>query len=212
MNTPSLAKPNRLPWIIAGIAVLAMVATMVYSRGGTQRKAGDDDTLQRIAERLDRLEERDAGTLRPRGDASMGAAPGMVSGADRMASMMEERQRTPAELEAERDRQYRELEAQFARDAADPVGGGKTEATLEKTLADEAMASTGLEPKDVDIACKKNSCRITGSFAKRGDAEDWGLFYITAAGGNVLSRTRMVYMPQPDGSVQVRIYSERAKG
>jgi hypothetical protein len=121
-------------------------------------------------------------------------------------------QKTPQQIAAEREKQMRELEAQFARDAADPVGGGRTEDTLEKTVTGETMAGTGLKPDDVDISCKKNSCRIVSSFAKMGDAQDWGLFYITAAGGNVLSQTQMVFVPKPDGSTEVRIYANRSKG
>ena len=98
------------------------------------------------------------------------------------------------QLAAERERQLRELEAQFARDVADPVGGPETENRLVDTISGESMASTGLRPSNVDIACKKASCRIVGSFDRMGDAQDWGLFYITAAGGDVLSSTRMVFV------------------
>ena len=73
------------------------------------------------------------------------------------------------------------------------------------------MTGTGLKPDDVDIACKKNSCRIVGTFDRMGDAQDWSLFYITAAGGNVLTQTQMVFVPRPDGKTEVRIYSNRAR-
>ena len=121
-------------------------------------------------------------------------------------------QRSPQQVEADREQQMRELESAFARDAADPTGGPRTETTLVETISGSTMAGTGLKPNDVDIACKQNSCRIVGTFDRMGDAQDWSLFYITAAGGNVLSQTQMVFVPKPDGKTEVRIYSTRAKG
>ncbi|MBC7991104.1 MAG: hypothetical protein H7Y19_16190 [Luteimonas sp.] len=207
---------DRLPWIIAVVAVIAMAVTMFASRNDGQSKDPKDEVLERVIARLDALESGQTG---PNGSRTATTAAAMSAGRPTssrgdMAGLMggERAQMTPEQMAADREKQMRELEAQFARDAADPVGGGRTEDTLEKTVTGETMAGTGLKPDDVDISCKKNSCRIVSSFAKLGDAQDWGLFYITAAGGNVLSQTQMVFVPQPDGSTEVRIYANRAKG
>ena len=199
---------DRLPWIVAILAVVALAANLLWDRKGGD---GDDKTIAQLTERLDALESGDRG-----GTGRQGLPPGMSAGAPARegGSMLDQirEQKTPQQIEAEREKQLRELEAQFARDAADPVTGPKTENTLVETISGETMAGTGLKPNDVDIACKKNSCRIVGTFDKMGDAQDWSLFYITAAGGNVLSQTRMVFVPKPDGKTEVRIYSNRAKG
>lgn len=199
---------NKVPWAIAAIAVVAMAVMQFRSNGTGTQPAASEPGLQQVMARLDALEQRSAVTRRPDG-ALGGAGPSTPS---RLAAIdaMQGKNRSPEEMAAEQARQHRELEAAFARDAADPVGGGKVENVLEQTVTGETMTTTGLQPDDVQIQCKRSSCRTVGSFAKRGDAEDWGLFYITAAGGNVLSNTQMVYVPQPDGSVQVRIYSRRA--
>lgn len=206
---------DRLPWIVAVVALIAMAVTMFASRNGGQSKDPRDEALERVIARLDALE---AGPTGPIGTNATARVAGMSAGrptsrgADSLMGDEMRVQKTPQQIAAEREKQMRELEAQFARDAADPVGGGRTEDTLEKTVTGETMVGTGLKPDDVDISCKKNSCRIVSSFAKMGDAQDWGLFYITAAGGNVLSQTQMVFVPKPDGSTEVRIYANRAKG
>lgn len=199
---------ERLPWTIAAIAVVALVANLVW--GQKERDRAGDDEIAQLTERMAALES--GGVHRaPRRAAQ--SAPGLrMGGADDEQSGGSGRTQSPEEVTAARDRQLRELEAQFARDVPDPATGPKTERVLVETISGEAMAATGLTPGNVDIACKQGSCRIVGTFDRMGDAQDWGLFYVTAAGGNVLSQTQMVFVPKPDGRTEVRIYSARAKG
>lgn len=198
---------ERLPWTIAAIAVVALVANLVW--GHKDGGGPDEDAIAQLTERMAALETGSA-TPPVRRAQPM---PGMLQGAtDGDGSSAMGRTQSPEEVAAARDKQLRELEAQFARDVADPATGPQTENVLVETISGETMAGTGLKPGNVDIACKKDSCRIVGSFDRMGDAQDWGLFYITAAGGNVLSQTQMVFVPKPDGKTEVRIYSSRAKG
>jgi hypothetical protein len=197
---------DRLPWTIAAIAVVALVGNLLW---GQKDDDVDQETIARLTERLDALEDAPPPS-RARNPAS-GIRPAGAS-APRGASGMIDEPRTPEEIAAARERQLRELEAQFARDVPDPATGPATENLLVETISGATMAGTGLRPANVDIACKQSSCRIVGSFDRMGDAQDWSLFYITAAGGNVLSQTRMVFVPKPDGRTEVRIYSNRAKG
>lgn len=204
---------DRLPWLVAAVAVVAMAVTMYVSRDGAGKSGSDDEAVEQLTARLEALEASQGGARSPGvGGSSFGPGRGAANGAPGMLGLDERVPKTAEQMEADRQKELRELEAQFARDVADPVSGGQAENILQKTVTSDTMASTGLKPNDVDIDCKKNSCRIVGSFAKMGDAQDWGLFYITAAGGNVLSQTQMVFLPQTDGSTQVRIYSRRAKG
>lgn len=193
----------RLPWIITAVAVVA-AGYLFITRG---QPAGGDASVAQLNERLAALEQSQGGS---RASSARGGAS--QSAADREAAMSMRETQTPEQAKAAQEKQLRELEAQFSRDAADPATGPKTENILVQTVSGETMAGTGLKPNDVDIACKKNSCRIVGTFDRMGDAQDWGLFYITAAGGNVLSQTQMVYVPKPGGKTEVRIYSTRAKG
>lgn len=201
---------NRLPWTIAAIAVVALAANVFW--GQKERGAAADEELARLNERLDAL-EGPQGPVRGQRQAPLpsGAAHAAPGGTGDTSELLGEPQ-TPEEIAAARDRQLRELEARFAADVSDPATGPATESILVDTISGEAMVGTGLRPSNVDIACKQASCRIVGSFDRMGDAQDWSLFYITAAGGNVLSETRMVFVPKPDGKTEVRIYSNRAKG
>lgn len=204
---------DRLPWIIAVVALVAMGVTMYMSRIDGGGKGSDDESLAQVIARLDAIEAGQRGpnrTVLTPGMAGMSAG-GSFPPAGGMAGMPGRESKTPEQMAADREKQMHDLEAQFARDVADPIGGGKVENTLEKTVTGETMTSTGLKPDGTKVDCKKNGCRITASFAKMGDAQDWGLFYITAAGGDVLSRTQMVFVPKPDGSTEVRIYANRAK-
>lgn len=200
---------ERLPWTIAAIAVVALVANLLWGHRG--RDDAGSEELARLTERLDALEGTPPGPGRalPPRPVTGGMGAGDPGGAGLSG---DNEPQTAEEIAAARERELRELEAQFARDVADPMTGPATEDLLVDTISGEAMAGTGLRPRNVDIACKQSSCRIVGSFDKHGDAQDWGLFYITAAGGDVLSQTRMVFVPKPDGSTEVRIYSDRAKG
>jgi hypothetical protein len=199
---------ERLPWTIAAIAVVALAANLVW--GQKDRVASGGDAISELDARLAALETGGAQRASRPVPAARGA--GVPQGAGIGQDGAIGRTRSAEEVAAARDAQLRELEAQFARDVADPATGPKTEATLVQTISGDTMAGTGLKPENVDIACKKASCRIVGSFDRMGDAQDWGLFYITAAGGNVLSQTQMVFVPKPDGKTEVRIYSARARG
>ncbi|MEN1940989.1 hypothetical protein WCE41_08010 [Luteimonas sp. MJ246] len=199
---------ERLPWTIAAIAVVALVASLVWDRPD---KTDADATLAQLTERMDALEST---PRTPARRAPVGIRPELAGGigGDLGSGFGVGEPQTPEEIAAARDQQLKELEASFARDVPDPVSGPRTENLLVETISGDTMAGTGLRPGNVDIACKQSSCRIVGSFDSMGDAQDWGLFYVTAAGGNVLSQTRMVFVPKPGGKTEVRIYSERAKG
>lgn len=198
---------NLLPWVIAGVAVLALAANLLLGREA--RDAPGSEAIAELNERLAALESSPPQARQQGRSARPLVAPNGPGGES--ASGRSEEPQTAEEIAAARNRQLRELEARFASDPPDPVTGPDTENLLVETISGEAMAGTGLRPSDVDIACRRESCRIVGSFDRMGDAQDWGLFYITAAGGNVLSQAQMVFVPLPGGRFEVRIYSSRAK-
>jgi len=206
---------TRLPWIVAAAAVIALVVTLLSVRNpGVGGTSDGDETSQALLARIEALENSGQGagaaSSAQRGANVAAMGQGQLSG-DGMDGMTGRPQKTPEQMEADRKRELQELESAFARDKADPVRGGQVERTLEQTVTSESMAGTGLKPDDVAIDCRATTCRVVGEFAKRGDAEDWALFYVTSAGGNVLTQTRMAYVTRPDGSTEVRIFATRAR-
>lgn len=202
---------TRLPWIVAAVAVVALIATLisVRSRGDSQTDAGPVD--QEILARLEALENSRQGTRSASSGVGDMASSHPASGNALDAALTGGKQKTPEQIEADRKSELLALEAAFARDRIDPVRGGQVEQTLEKTVSSDTMVGTGLTPQDVAIDCRATTCKVVGQFAKRGDAEDWALFYVTAAGGNVFTQTRMAYVTRPDGNTEVRIYATRAR-
>lgn len=197
---------NLLPWAIAAIAVAALVVSLAWDRGAAPEPVADEVTGQADAGDSPAENEGRAPVARP-----VGAAPGGGAGRIEGGSFGggDGEPQSPDEIAAARDRQLRELEAQFARDVPDPAGAARVEGVLVDTISGSIMAGTGLSPQSVDIACKQSSCRVVGNFERMGDAQDWSLFYITAVGGNVLSQSQMVFIPT-SGGTEVRIYSTRA--
>ena len=196
-----------LPWAIAGIAVAVLAVTLMREPRAPQHAAAGDDAAK-IAELSARLAALESARSQqgPRGMPVRSIPqPGSAGQGGATADVA----MSPQEQEAQRQRELQELEAQFARDAADPATGPTTETALSETVAGPDLVASGLRPRDVDIACRQSTCRTVGTFDRRGDAEDWSLFYVTAAGGQLLSETRMVFVPLPDGSTEARIYSAR---
>lgn len=115
---------------------------------------------------------------------------------------------TAEQVEAMRNQKLVRLESNFKADRPDPVGGGKTEKSLENVLVGSTMKGTGMVPRDASIDCKATSCRIVGSFKKGSDAEDWALFFLTAAAPH-LRAAQMVLVPGADGSAEIHMYALR---
>ncbi len=200
-SSPSFSM-NRLPWLIALVAIVALAYT--WWQGRTPKATADDAQLAALQQRLNELEQRSP-TARPQPSGMPQQAGAMQSPSALGMHML-----SAEEAKAKRDQEAKELEAQFNADAPDP-NGRTAEFALEKTSTSQVMASTGIKAKDVDVACKMHGCRTVATLGSEGDAQDWGLFYITSAGGKQVGQSRMVFLPQPDGSTQVKIYSTRPK-
>lgn len=198
-----------LPWTVAGVAVLALAVVLLNQRSDDPR----DAQIERLQERLDAI-DGGAGksSTSSRRSANVGSHPMPDAGVTNAAKAYAEefRSMTPQQREAELKRRHAQLQAQFEADSRDPAGSRPAITHLEDTVVGQDMASTGLVPQDISVDCRANLCRVAGEFAKAGDAEDWAMMYLSAAGGEI-ERAQTVQVPQPDGSTQIIIYGTRGE-
>lgn len=208
---------KRLPWIVAAAAIAALVFVLLQ-RGGSTPDSAQAEEMARLQERLAALEQARGpgggmsgdGTLAGRYAAQAAArGAGLADGTLRRGPGGRNAM-TPAQQRAERERLQQRLQAEFAADAPDAAGGAAAETRLEEAVVGSDMASTGLVPDDLAVDCRRTMCRVSADFTKAGDAEDWAMMYLSAAGG-AISRARTVQVRQPDGSTQVIIYGVRGK-
>lgn len=100
-----------------------------------------------------------------------------------------------------------ELDALHARDPYDRAGTA-VEARIEAFAAEPALIQSKLVPNALQTSCRATRCRIAASFRRAGDAQDWATM-LTTLSASQLSYARIVEIPQPDGSAEVRIYGAR---
>lgn len=99
------------------------------------------------------------------------------------------------------------LEGAYARDARD-VSGALVSTRLDAVARQPELLSSGVAPEIVHTDCRARSCRIVAQFKNASSAQDWPVLYATSAAAT-LSGTRIVTLPQADGSVEVRIFGIR---
>jgi hypothetical protein len=206
---------NRLPWVIAVVASLALGYTVYHFRGVQKSGPAAEPALDQIVARLDALEARQSGSRSiPNsnyppvmgGDTAIGG-PG-IGGSSRPGAPGG-LQKTPQQLEIERKQRLQQLETEFSHDAADPSRGALMQNAMEKVITSPDMASTGIKPANSRIDCRAHLCRVSANFAKSSDAEDWATFYLTAAGGHNVSNSQVVFVPQAGGGSEARIFAKR---
>ena len=165
--------------------------------------------MDKVIARLDALEAQQFNSAASGPyPAGVGSTPPRAGG-DSTFATDPEKAKTPEQQETERRRQLQQLESEFAHDAADPARGTQMQGTLDRVITSPTMISTGTKPDNSRIDCRAHLCRIDANFAKAGDAQDWATFYLTAAGEKKLSQSRVIFLPQPGGGSQVRIFGKR---
>jgi hypothetical protein len=150
--------------------------------------------------------------LRAASKHGSGARPGFrdVAVTDRAAAiaMLHKNMGNGAAQALKRDRVVAELESQFRAEPIDAGWSAQSEDQIVSAAAAPVMDRAGFKPKDVSMACRSRTCRISASFTSAIDAQDWSDRLLTQMGGTI-SQARVAVVPQTDGSYEVRVFGGR---
>ena len=208
MQEPNASRPS-IPasWIIAAIAcAIALVAVtwMIAGRGGN----GREPDMQQLMSRLDAIEARNQGS-RPRpGGASSGRPAGIAGPEGSPLSGLGGQMLTPEQAEAQNQARLRTFESRFSQEAADPAAA-KVEDDMLRSMTDKQLAAAEIVPKDPDVQCRRDTCRIVATFRSSSDASDWAVLYVTLMGSNYVTTSQPVFVKDPNGGTQMRLFASR---
>ena len=210
MQDPNASRPS-IPasWIVAGIAcavALVAITWLIAGRGN----GGHDPDMQQLMSRLDALESRNQGS-RPNPGAQPGDSTGMpgAGGANgALGSALGGQMMTPEQAEAKNQERLRTFESRFSQEPADPAAA-KVEDDMLKGMTDKQLAAADIVPKDPDVQCRRDTCRIVANFRSSSDASDWAVLYVTLMGANYVTSSQPVFVKAPDGSTQMRLFASR---
>ena len=209
MQEPNASRPS-IPaaWIVAAIAcavALVAITWLIAGRGN----GGHDPDMQQLMSRMDALEGRNQGTRPPPGAASMpGGAMGMGAQNGPPGSALGGQMMTPEQAEAQNQARLRTFESRFSQEPADPAAS-KVEDDMLKGMTDKQLAAAEIVPKDPDVQCRRDTCRIVANFRSSSDASDWAVLYVTLMGANYVTTSQPVFVKAPDGSTQMRLFASR---
>ena len=194
-------------WIIAAIACAVALVAITWLVAGRNNGSHDPD-MQQLMSRLDALEARNQGSRPNPGGALPGAPAGMGDANGPMGSALGRQMMTPEQAEAQNKERLRTFESRFSQEPADPAAA-KVEDDMLKGMTDKQLAAAEIVPKDPDVQCRRDTCRIVANFRSSSDASDWAVLYVTLMGANYVTTSQPVFVKAPDGSTQMRLFASR---
>lgn len=194
-------------WIIAAIACAVALVAITWLVAGRNNGSHDPD-MQQLMSRLDALEARNQGSRPNPGGALPGAPAGMGDANGPMGSALGRQMMTPEQAEAQNKERLRTFESRFSQEPADPAAA-KVEDDMLKGMTDKQLAAAEIVPKDPDVQCRRDTCRIVANFRSSSDASDWAVLYVTLMGANYVTSSQPVFVKAPDGSTQMRLFASR---
>jgi hypothetical protein len=208
MQEPNVSRPS-IPasWIVAALAcavALIAITWLIAGRGN----GGHDPDMQQLMSRLDALEARNQGSRPNPGGALPGGPAAMGDANGPLGSALGRQAMTPEQAEAQNKERLRTFESRFSQEPADPAAA-KVEDDMLKGMTDKQLAAAEIVPKDPDVQCRRDTCRIVANFRSSSDASDWAVLYVTLMGANYVTSSQPVFVKAPDGSTQMRLFASR---
>ena len=102
----------------------------------------------------------------------------------------------------------RQFESRFSQEPSDPAAA-KVEDDMLVGMTDDQLAGAEIVPRDPDVKCRRDTCRITANFRSSSDASDWAVLYVTLMGSNYVTSSQPVFVKAADGSTQMRLFASR---
>lgn len=181
---------------VAVVSALGAASVTALVMKTTQSEPGTDTAIARPAQDRSRLPSVDAAPAvasRIPQVQDFTGAPSTSSGDDEAARMRSE---TVA------------LARRFRAQPRDAAWASKTEQTLRETMTSEVMVATEIVPSGLNYSCRTDLCMVEAEFARYGDAEDWGIMLVTAA-GETFANARPMIRALPDGKTELQLYAAR---
>jgi len=211
MQDPASRPSIPAAWIVAGLAcaaALVCITWLIAARDNREDNAG----MQQLMSRLDALEARSEAASHasrssmPGGMASAMSAGGMPgpNGALGLGGQTP----SPQEVEAQNQARLRQFESRFSQEPSDPAAA-KVEDDMLVGMTDDQLAGAEIVPRDPDVKCRRDTCRITANFRSSSDASDWAVLYVTLMGSNYVTSSQPVFVKAADGSTQMRLFASR---
>jgi hypothetical protein len=169
--------------------------------------------MQQLMSRLDALEARsEASRLHPREsmpDGMTRAMPGSgVPGPNGALTALGGQMLSPEEAEAQNQTRLRQFESRFSQEPSDPAAA-RIEDEMLVGMTDDQLAAAEIVPRDPDVKCRRDTCRIVANFRSSSDASDWAVLYVTLMGSNYMTSSQPVFVKAADGSTQMRLFASR---
>lgn len=192
-----MALNRKTPLIVAAVVIAAVAIGTIVAR-----RSGDTASEQQPAQATQAQDPASPpATTRSAGASPSAALDRRARMQDSIARRQEARQ---AQIKKSAEQRKKAAEA-FQREQVDPAWAPKKEVELNGIAAQPAFETAGAVPKDMRIECKSSMCRLDGSFAASGQAEDWVLLYMSSV-GSALPNAIVTRTPNPDGTTRVEIY------
>ena len=211
MQDPASRPSLPAAWIVAGLAcaaALVSITWLIAARGNREDNAG----MQELMSRLDALEARSDAARPSRSampDGMTRAMPGGgAAGPNGAPGGLGGQVLSPQEAEAQNQARLRQFESRFSQEPSDPAAA-RVEDDMLVGMTDDQLAAAEIVPRDPDVKCRRDTCRIVANFRSSSDASDWAVLYVTLMGSNYVTSSQPVFVKAADGSTQMRLFASR---
>lgn len=198
-HVQAMPMKSKTPLIVAAVVIAAVaIGTFVARRSA-------DSTSDAPAATQGPAEAAPAATTSGTRAGGTGSGARAIDTRTRLQETVARRQQSRQDqIKRSAEQREKAIDA-FQREKVDPAWASKKEGELNKIAAQPVFETAGAVPKEMRVDCKSSMCRLDGSFATNGQAEDWVLLYMSSV-GSAMPNSLVTRKANPDGTTSVEIY------